>query len=108
MDGSPARYTRLLVFLGLLPLLLMDMFLGLPDGVFPIGGAVIMTAAALVHFYGGERRAGVGWILFGAALLFVSSVEIAASLLYLVVFAMLLLSGLVLLASQRAELGDEA
>lgn len=106
MDRNPTRYSRLLVFLGLLPLLFLDLFVGLPDGVFAAVGAVVITAAAIVHFYGGERRAGVGWILFGGALLLVSSVDITTNVPYLVVFAMLLLGGFVLLASQRVESAD--
>lgn len=106
MDREPTWYSRVLVFLGLLPLLFIDLFITLPDGVFAATGAVIITAAALVHFFGGERRAGTGWILFGGALLFVSSVDVVANVSYLVVFAILLLSGFGLLVSQRAELFD--
>ena len=106
MDREPTWYSRVLVFLGLLPLLFIDLFVTLPDGVFAAAGAVIITAAALVHFFGGERRAGAGWVLFGGALLFVSRVDVVGNVSSLIVFAILLLIGFALLVSQRAELFD--
>lgn len=101
MKREPTQYSRLLVFVGLVPLLLADLFVGLPDGAFVGGGAVVMAAAATIHFYGGEPRAGAGWLVFGAALGLVSLVDPTANAFHLVAFALLLLSGLALLASQR-------
>ncbi|MFO7926714.1 MAG: hypothetical protein ACQET5_13485 [Halobacteriota archaeon] len=101
MKHEPTRYSRLLVFVGLLPLLLADLFVGLPDGAFVGGGAVVMAAAAIIHFYGGEPLAGAGWLVFGAALGLVSLVDPTANALYIVAFALLLLGGLALLVSQR-------
>lgn len=106
MNRDPIQYSRLLVFLGLFPLLLLDLFVGLPEGAFAAIGAFIIVTAAVVHFYGNEPRAGAGWLVFGASLGFVTTVDVMASSLYLVVFAILLLGGLVLLGSQRIG-GDE-
>ena len=102
MKREPARYSRLLVVAGLVPLLFLDLFVGLPDGAFVFGAAMIMTAAAVVHFYAGECRAGVGWIVFGAALAVFATVDPFAETVYLVVFVLLLLAGLLLLVSQQA------
>lgn len=101
MKRDPIQYSRLLVFLGLFPLLLLDLFVGLPEGAFAAIGAFIIIAAAVVHFYGNELLAGAGWLVFGASLGFVATVDVTASGLYLIVFAILLLGGLVLLGSQR-------
>lgn len=101
MKREPARYSRILVFVGLLPLLIADLFFGLPDEAFVGGGAMIMAIAAVIHFYGGESLAGVGWLLFGAALGLVAAVDPTTDPLYLIAFALLLVSGVILLASQR-------
>ena len=103
MDRNPTQYSRLLVFFGLLPLLFIDLFIGLPEGLFAAIGTLIIGTAAVIHSYCGEHRAGIGWVLFGGALLFVSRFDVAANILYLVVFALLLLSGFILLASQRLD-----
>ncbi len=102
MKREPSEYSRLLVLAGLIPLLFLDLFVGLPEGGFVGGGAMIMTAAAVVHFYGGERRAGAGWLVFGAALGLLAAVDPFADLIYLVVFVFLLIAGLLLLVSQQA------
>ena len=107
MKREPTQYSRLLVLVGLVPLLFADLFFGLPDGAFVGGGAVVMAVAATVHFYGGERRAGAGWLVFAAALGLVAVVDPRSNGLYLLAFALLLLSGLVLLASQRVTEADE-
>jgi len=108
MKREPTYYSRLLVLVGLFPLLIADLFLGLPDGVFVGGGAVVMAIAATVHFYGGEARAGAGWLVFGGALALVATVDPTSDALYLLAFVLLLVSGLALLASQRVidGLGD--
>lgn len=108
MEREPKEYSRLLVVLGLFPLLLLDFFVGLPEGGFLVGGAVVLAAAAGVHLYGGERRAAAGWLVFGVALGFVGLVDVAESGLRAAAFAALLVAGLVLLASQqRASAGDD-
>lgn len=101
MKHEPTHYTRRLVFVGLVPLLLADLFVGLPDGAFVGGGAFIMALAAVVHVYAGELRAGAGWLVFGTALALVVMVDPRADPLYLGAFVLLLVGGLLLLASQR-------
>lgn len=105
MKREPIQYSRLLIFAVLVPLLLADLFVGLPDGGFVGGGAVVFSIAAVVHFRGNEPKAGAGWLVFGAALALLAAVDPTASLLYLLGFGVLLASGLALLASQR--LADE-
>lgn len=107
MKREPARYSRLLVLAGLIPLLFLDLFVGLPDGVFVGGGAMIMTVAAVLHFYAGEYHAGAGWLLFGAALGVLAAVDPFAEIIYLVVFVFLLIAGLLLLVSQQAMASTE-
>jgi hypothetical protein len=107
MKREPTHYSRVLVLVGLVPLLLADLFAGLPDGAFVGGGAVVMAAASGIHFYGDEPRAGAGWLVFGAALGLVALVDPTANALYLVAFALLPVSGLALLASQRTGNREE-
>lgn len=101
MKREPTQYSRLLIFVGLFPLLVADLFFGLPDRAFVGGGAMIMATAAVIHFYGGEPRAGVGWLFFCAALGLIATVDPTASLLYVLTFGFFLVSGLFLMASQR-------
>lgn len=101
MEREPTHYSRLLVLVGLIPLLIADLAVGLPDGAFVGGGAIVMAVAAGVHLYGGESRAAAGWLLFGAALGLVVVTDPIADTLSLLAFVFLLVSGLVLLASQR-------
>lgn len=101
MDREPKEYSRLLVVLGLFPLLLVDLYVGLPEGGFLVGGAIVLTAAAGVHLYGGERRAGAGWLVFGGALALVAVVDVTANGLSTVTFVVLLVAGLLLLVTQR-------
>lgn len=108
MDREPREYSRLLVVLGLFPLLLVDLYVGLPDGGFLVGGAVILAAAAGVHLYGGELQAAAGWLVFGCALALVAVVDVTTSDLYTATFVVLLVAGLLLLVSQqRSGAGDE-
>lgn len=108
MDREPKEYSRLLVVLGLFPLLLVDLYVGLPDGGFLLGGAIVLAAAAGIHLYGGERRAGAGWIVFGCALALVAAVDVTTNGRYTATFVLLLVGGLLLLASQqRLDDGDE-
>lgn len=102
MKREPSQYSRLLVLAGLVPLLFLDLFVGLPDGAFVGGSMMIMAAAAVVHFYAGEYRAGAGWIVFGAALAVFATVDPFAETIYLIAFVFLLLAGLLLLVSQQA------
>ena len=108
MKREPIQYSRLLILVGLVPLLFADLLFGLPDGAFVAGGAIVMAAAAVVHFYGGEPRAGAGWLVFGAALGLAAVVDPRSDILYLLAFALLLLSGLALIASQRVIGTNEA
>lgn len=101
MDGDPRRYSRVLVVAGLVPLLLLDVTVGLPDGAFVGGGSFVLVAAAGVHFYGGQRRAGAGWLALAASLVVLALVDVTADVFYLVAFLALLGAGLLLLASQR-------
>ena len=107
MKYEPTRISRLLVFAGLLPLLIADLFFGLPEGMFIGGGAVIMALAAVVHFYGDEPQAAGGWLLFGFALGVLALVDPMADRLYLVAFGFFLIGGVVLMASQRRSGSDE-
>lgn len=107
LQRPPSDYTRILVFVVLLPMLILDLAVGLPDGAFVGIGAVVFAVAAGIHLYAGERRAGAGWLLFGGALGLVALVDLGEDVLYVVSFVLLLVAGLVLLASQRmAEIGD--
>jgi hypothetical protein len=101
MNREPILYSRLLIFVVLVPLLLVDLFVGLPDGGFVGGSAVVFLTAAVVHFRGDEPKAGAGWLVFGAALALFAAVDPTANPLYLIGFGLLLTSGVALLASQR-------
>lgn len=107
MEREPAAYSRLVVLLGLGPLLVADLLVGLPEGAFVGGGAIVLVVAAGVHIYGGERRAGGGWVMFAAALGVAALVDLTANILHLVSFGLLLAAGLVLLASQRIIDADD-
>lgn len=100
MDRDPAEYTRLLVVVGLFPLLLADLYVGLPDGVFLVGGATILVGAAGIHLAGGERYAAAGWLVFGGALGLVAVVDVTASALHTAAFGLVLVGGLLLLVGQ--------
>lgn len=101
MNRNPRDYSRLLVLGGLLPLLLVDVAVGLPDGVFVGGGVLVLVAAAGVHIYGDQPRAGSGWLAFAAALALFALVDVGGDVLYLTAFLALLASGLLLLGSER-------
>ena len=108
LEREPSYYTRLLVIFGLVPLLLLDLFADLPEGGFVAGGAIIFALAAGIHLYGGEPRAAAGWITFGAALGIVALFDVAADPILLGAFIILLVAGLLLLASERmAELRSD-
>lgn len=106
MDREPTEYSRLLVVLGLFPLLLVDLYVGLPDGGFLVGGSIVLAAAAGIHLYGGERHAAGGWLVFGGTLALVAVVDVTKNDLYTATFAVLLVAGLLLLASQQ-RFGDD-
>lgn len=116
MDRDPRQYSRLLILGGLFPLLLLDIAVELPDGAFGGGSALLLVAAATVHAVGGQRRAAAGWLVFAAALGFVALVDVTGDGLYVFAVVVLLLAGLLLLASERVtspssddgEPGDEA
>lgn len=109
MERDPKEYSRLLVVLGLFPLLLADLYIGLPEGGFLVGGAVVLACAAGVHLYGGEQRAAAGWLVFGGALALVALVDVTARGLYTAAFVLLLITGVLLLASQqRVDATDDA
>lgn len=101
MKRSPSQYTRVLVLGGLVPLLFLDIFVGLPDGAFVAGGALVMATAAAIHVFGGELRAGAGWLVFCAALGLFAVTDPSANPVVLATFIVLLLAGLLLLVSQR-------
>lgn len=98
---NASHYTRRMVLFGLVPLLFLDLFVGLPEGVFLGGGALVMLAAAVLHASDGERRAGAGWLAFGAALVLVVVSDPLQSQGSLIVFALLLVGGLFSLVSQQ-------
>lgn len=100
MDRDPTEFSRLLVVLGLFPLLLADLYVGLPDGGFLVGGSIILAAAAGIHLAGGERYAAGGWLVFGGALAVVAVVDVTANGLYTVGFGLFLVGGLLLLVSE--------
>lgn len=102
MEREPSYYSRLLVAAGLFPLLALELFVGLPDGAFVAAGAAIFAAAAGIHYAGGEVRAAVGWLSFGAALGLSAVVDVTANQAFLLTFGALLAVGLLLLVSQRA------
>ena len=106
MERDPKRYSRPLVLAGLGVLLVLDVAVGLPAGVFVGGGVLVLLAAAGVHFRARESRAGAGWLAFAAALGLFAAVDVAADVLYLVAVLALLGTGLLLLGSQRLE-GDD-
>lgn len=100
---EPIQYSRLLVFVGLVPILLADITVGLPAGVFVAAGGIVFATAAGVHAVGGEYRATAAWVLFGVALALVALVDVTANPAVLAVFVVSLVGGLLLLASQRLE-----
>ncbi|MEF8809148.1 hypothetical protein [Natronomonas sp.] len=101
MNRDPSDYSRLLVLLVLVPLLVADLAFGLPDGTFAGVGALVFVAAAGIHFYGGERQGAVGWLLFGCALGLVGLVDVQQDPLYLFAVGVLFVAGLFVLGSQR-------
>jgi hypothetical protein len=105
MERDPIQYSRLLVFVGLVPLLFADVVVGLPGRVFAVGGTGILVAAGIVHLYGGERSAGAGWLVFGVALALIGTLDVTANRSSLAAFAALLLLGLALLVNQRVDHG---
>ena len=101
MDRDPRQYSRLLVLGGLLPLLLLDVTVGLPGGAFVGGSALVLVAAATVHAVGDQHRAAAGWLVFAAAIGLVAVVDLSGDPLYVVALLVLLLAGLLLVASER-------
>lgn len=101
MDRDPSDYSRLLVLLVFVPLLLADLAFGLPAGTFASVGAIVFVVAAGIHLYGGERQAAVGWLLFGCALGLVGLVDVEQDPLYIFAVGVLFLAGLFVLGSQR-------
>lgn len=108
MDSDPRRYSRLLVLGGLLPLLLLDLAVGLPSSVFVGASGLVLVAAAGVHAVGDQPRAAAGWLVFAVSVGLFAVVDVAADPLYGVAFLALLAAGLLLLASERVtERGDD-
>lgn len=101
MDREPGTYSRPLVVVGLLPLLLAESYVGLPTGVFVGGSLLVVSFAAGIHFYGDEPRAGTGWLALGGALAVVTVVDVASNRLGLVGVVFLVALGVLLFASQR-------
>lgn len=106
MDRDPVTYSRPLVIAGLLPLLLAESYVGLPTSVFVGGSLLVVIAAAGIHLYGDEPRAGAGWLALGSALAVVTLVDLATNRLALVGVLVLVALGVLLFASQRFA-GDE-
>ncbi|MES3516691.1 MAG: hypothetical protein PPP58_03395 [Natronomonas sp.] len=100
-SDDAARYSRLLVGFVLVPFLLYDLAVGLPDGAFLVVGAVVFLAAAGIHGYAGQRLAAGGWLVFGLALGLVGLVDVEENVLSFLAFVFLLGAGLLLLLSQR-------
>ena len=101
MARDTKQYSRLLVLAGLLPLLLVDIAVGLPTGAFVGGSALLLVAAAGVHVRGGEVRAAAGWLVFAASVALFAVVDVASDVLYVVALVALLGAGFLLLASER-------
>lgn len=101
MNRAPSDYSRLLVLVVFVPLLVADLAFGLPDGAVSGVGALVFVVAAGIHLYGGERQAAVGWLLFGAALGLVGFVDVERDPLYLFAVGVLFVAGLFVLGSQR-------
>lgn len=107
MDRDPRRYSRLLVLAGLVPLLFLDATVGLPEGGFVGGGALVLAAAAGIHFYGDQPRAGAGWLAFAASLALFAVVDVAGSVSSIVALLALLGAGVLLVASERRAADSE-
>jgi hypothetical protein len=101
--ADPKRYSRLLVAAGLLPLLLADTTVGLPDGAFVGGSTLLLLVAAGVHARAGEFRAGAGWLVLAGSIGLFAVVDVTSNGLYLVAVVALLAAGFLLLASQRVS-----
>lgn len=101
MARDPKQYSRLLVLAGLLPLLVVDVVVGLPNGAFVGGSALLLVAAAGVHLRAEQFRAGAGWLVFAASVALFAVVDVGSDVLYVVALAALLGAGFLLLASQR-------
>ena len=101
MARDPKQYSRLLVLAGLLPLLVVDVVVGLPTGAFVGGSALLLVAAAGVHLRGDEVRAAAGWLVFAASVALFAVVDVGSDVLYVVALVALLGAGFLLLASQR-------
>lgn len=108
MEREPSHYSRVVVLAGLLPLLAVDLTVGLPAGGFVGGGAVVLAAAAGIHLYGGEMLAAGGWLVFAVALGVVGAADVTGDVYSLAAVVVLLVSGLLLLASQRMRALDTA
>ncbi|MFQ3319848.1 MAG: hypothetical protein ACI8UR_001689 [Natronomonas sp.] len=103
MERDASTYSRLLVLAGLVPLVAVDAAVGLPKAVFAAGGAAVLFAAAGVHLYETEQRAGVGWLVLAGTLLWVTLADTAASTVSLVGFATVVFVGVGLVVSQRLD-----
>lgn len=101
MERDPRRYSRLLVLGGLLPLLLLDVAVGLPAGAFVGGSGLVLLVAAGVHAAGDQPRAAAGWLVLAVSVGLFAVVDVSGDPLYVVALVVLLLAGLVLLASER-------
>lgn len=101
MERSPATYSRILIFGVLLPLLVVDVVVGLPERSVLVAGAVVFAVVAGLHGYGREYHAAAGWVAFGAALALVALRDVTEEPLALVGFGAALLVGLALLVSGR-------
>ena len=106
MERNPRQYSRLLVLGGLLPLLLLDVAVGLPSWTFVAGSGLVLLAAAGVHAAGDQPRAAAGWLVFAVSLGLFAVVDVGADPLNVVAVVVLLVAGLVLLASERTTDGD--
>jgi len=102
MERDPRDYSRLLVLAVLVPMLLLDLVVGLPERAFVGIGVPVLLVAAGVHLYGDEHRAAGGWLSLAASLALFASADVPGETLPLVAFLGMLVAGLVLLASQRS------
>ncbi len=106
LTRDPIEYSRRLVLVVLLPVLVIDLVVGLPGGVFLAVVGAVFVAAAAIHAIGEEYRATAGWLCFGVALVVLAAVDVVASPLYTATFAVLLVAGLLFLASERLTGSD--
>lgn len=103
---DPIQYSRLLILVILIPLLLIDVFVTLPEGTFFIIAGGVFFIAAVIHAIGDEYLATMAWILFGLALGIVFTGTIPSDPIMVASFIFFILLGFILLAGERYRMMD--